>query len=221
MKRTVLIILLMTALLVGCVQEPATPIVVEASEEVAPTATPVPPTPTPIPPTQTPIPPTPTPIPDLNTTLVGAGFAPTTRLLPVGFTIGDLLTVSDSTSYNKADANEFVHTIVFPLPTQVEVAGFTLELANPNYTLMAIVAALQGVGMDAKMDLPGAVPIGAMAKGVTFTTNIGGAVMRVDVVLFMEGTNGAIVVVVRPDGAAPTVDAWTIAQKLDERIKGQ
>jgi hypothetical protein len=135
--------------------------------------------------------------------------------------IGDLLTVSDSTSYNKADANEFVHTIVFPLPTQVEVAGFTLELANPNYTLLAIVAALQGVGMDAKVDLPGAVPIGAMAKGVTFTTNIGGTVMRVDVVLFMEGSNGAIVVIVRPDGAAPTVDAWTIAQKLDERIKGQ
>ncbi len=220
MKRTVLIILLMATLLVGCIEEPATPIVVEASPEVVPTDTPVPPTATPVP-TPTPIPPTPTPIPDLNSTLVKAGFAPTTPLLPVGFMIGDLLTVSDSTSYNKADANEFVHTIVFPLPTQVEVAGFTLELANPNYTLLAIVAALQGVGMDAKVDLPGAVPIGAMAKGVTFTTNIGGTVMRVDVVLFMEGSNGAIVVIVRPDGAAPTVDAWTIAQKLDERIKGQ
>ena len=220
MKRTIFIILLMAALLAGCVTD--TEVVVEGTEppEVVPTDTPVPPTATPVP-TPTPIPPTPTPIPDLNTTLVEAGFAPTTPLLPVGFMIGDLLTVTDSASYNKSDVNEFVHTIVFPLPTQVEVAGFTLELADPNYTLLAIVAALQGAGIDAKVDLPGAVPVGAMSKGVTFTTNIGGAVMRVDVVLFMEGTNGAIVVVVRPDGTTPTVDAWTIAQKLDERIKGQ
>ena len=220
MKRTILIILLMTALLAGCVTD--TEVVVEGTEPpvAAPTDTPVPPTATPVP-TPTPVPPTPTPIPDLNTTLVEAGFAPTTPLLPVGFMIGDLLVVTDSTSYNKSDVNEFVHTIVFPLPTQVEIAGFTLELADPNYTLLAIVAALQGAGIDAKVDLPGAVPVGVMSKGVTFTTNIGGAVMRVDVVLFMEGTNGAIVVVVRPDGATPTVDAWTIAQKLDERIKGQ
>jgi hypothetical protein len=219
MKRNLLIALLFAGLLVGCVQG-TVPSAPAGDTEVEVADTPVPPTDTPVP-TPTPIPPTPTPIPDLNGVLVNAGFAPTNPLLPVGFMIGDLLEVTDSASYEKSAANEFVHTIVFPLPTQVEVAGFSLELADPNYTLLAIVAALNGAGIDSKVDLGGATMIGEISKGVTFTTNIGGAVMRLDVVLFKEGANGAIVVVVRPDGAEPTVDAWTVAQKLDERIKGQ
>jgi hypothetical protein len=220
MKRILLIALLCAGLLVGCVQG-TVPSVPAGDTEVEVADTPVPPTNTPVPPTPTPIPPTPTPILDLNAVLVDAGFAPTNPLLPVGFMIGDLLEVTDSASYEKSAANEFVHTIVFPLPTQVEVAGFSLELADPNYTLLAIVAALNGAGIDSKVDLGGATTVGEISKGVTFTTNIGGATMRLDVVLFKEGANGAIVVVVRPDGAQPTVDAWTVAQKLDERIKGQ
>jgi len=222
MKRILLIVLLLAGLLAGCVGG-AAPTVPGGDTEVEVIDTPVPPTDTPVPPTPTPIPPTPTPTPnpDLNSFLLDAGFAPTNPLLPVGFMIGDLLEVTDSASYEKSAADEFVHTIVFPLPTQVEVAGFSLELADPNYTLLAIVAALNGAGIDSKVDLGGATTVGEISKGVTFTTNIGGATMRLDVVLFKEGANGAIVVVVRPDGAEPTVDAWTIAQKLDERIKGQ
>jgi hypothetical protein len=220
MKRIILIALLLTALLSGCAQATLPP-ADETVPEVVPTDTPVPPTPTPLPPTPTPIPPTPTPVPDLNTLLVDAGFAPTTPLLPVGVKIGDLLEVTDSISYDRSGSNEFVHTIVFPLPTQIEVAGFTLELAAPNYTLLAIVAALNGAGIDSKIDLANPVIVGEISKGVTFTTNIGGTVMRADVVLFKEGANGAIVVVLRPDGVEPTIDAWTVAQKLDERIKGE
>ena len=220
MKKLVLIALLMAALLTGCVAplptEETVPPVVEATN----TPVPPPPTDTPVPPTPTPTF-TPTPIPDLNAVMVNAGFTPTTPLLPVGFVIGDLLAVTDSISYTKSDANEDVHTIVLSLPTALEIAGFQMELADPNYTLLAIVAALEGVGMQPEVDLAGAVTVGQMSKGVTFTTTIGGTLMRVDVVLFMEGTSGAIVVVVYPDGSTPTVDAWTVAGKLDERIKSQ
>ncbi len=221
MKRTIVLsLVLIFVMLAGCVpaatMPPADTAVPAVENTKAPEATKVPPTNTPVPPTNTPTPVPPTVEPDLAAVLSTAGYATTAPILPKGLKIGDLLEVQMGESYKKG-ADQFVHIVTFPLPTQVELAGFNLELENPNVILLAVVSALKGVGMDAKVDLAGA-KIADLSKGVSFSTTIAGAKQKVDVVLFRRGSTGAIVIVVRPDGAAAAIDVNLVAQKLDKKL---
>jgi len=234
-KRTIILsLVLIFAMLAGCVPavQPAMPTDVPqaatsapaattvpptvAPTKVPPTATPVPPTATPVPLTATPVPPTATTEPDLAAVISTAGYVTTTSLLPKGFKIGDLLEVQMGESYKKG-TDQFVHIVTFPLPSQVELGGFNLELENPNFILLAVVTALKGVGIDARSDLAGA-KIADLSKGVSFSTNVAGAKQKIDVLLFRRGTTGAIVIVMRPDGATAAIDVNLVAQKLDKKI---
>jgi hypothetical protein len=223
MKIKLLVIaILIISLLVGC-ESPTTSDIGTGNEQIetAVEATQVPPTETPVPPTDTPVPtPTETPIPTFEEVIKAAGFESVDPLIPVGFKLGEMLDVQDSQSFAKDSVSEFVHVIVFPLPTDIEKTGFGLELAQPNIILEAIVMALQGAGIEAKADMSGQ-QVGDQSKGVTFTSNIEGATARLDVVLFQRGDVGAIVVVGRPDGNEPSINAFEVAQKLDEKIQSQ
>jgi len=195
----VLVALLAVGLIAGC----------------GPTAVIEPPTATPVPPTPTPIPPTPTPVPTPSRTdiITDAGFVESSQ----GISTVDIFgATQDSFVYQNDATLEFLAGFALQLDA-ASIAGFEVELTDPNILLAVIVSVLQGSGIEAKqpLDVSG---IGDASNGVSFVTSRDGFPVRVDVVVFQRGNLGAVVALAYMDGMTPSVNVVDVARLYDYEL---
>ena len=180
--------------------------------------------------THTPIPsPTPTTASALPPDL--SGLVLTLNDLPPGFQVvsleefgltrealsGDGLIVESVFAFMEYERFEFSMGFTTLLPTRVDQAAFDAELAEPDYLIEAFVVGLGATGVTEQSEIPG-LDIGDAAAGITVVAGLEGVPMRMDMLVFRDGTVGAFVVAMYLEGDTPLISIEEIARRLEARI---
>jgi len=186
---------------------------------ITPTITPT------FPPTNTPTITT-TPLPDISgVVLMLEDLPPSFEEIPpeeLGFTAEDLsndeLTVESVFTFMQVEPLGLVMGYTTLINSRVDQLGFDVALSQPEFLMEALIGGMEPLDTQDQKELPGLAVYGDASAGLTLAADIGGIVMRMDLVVLRRDVVGAFLISMYIDGDIPTITIDEIASKMDERI---
>lgn len=121
------------------------------------------------------------------------------------------------TAFHKPGLNNpqiILSTVLAPL-TAVERIAFDVYMSNPE---MVATEFAGGAGAEEVTLIPGSRQIGDSAVGLSFLSDMNGAMMRSDAVIARRDQTIQVVMISYPDGGTPDIAAVDIARIMDQRI---
>jgi hypothetical protein len=100
----------------------------------------------------------------------------------------------------------------------MEQSSFDRGLRHPDYVMDSLLQGMGATQVTAQQEVAGMDGIGDASIGVSMRLNLRGLPFQVDVALFRYDIVGCVIMVMYPQGTAPSISLEEVALKMDERV---